>query len=53
MQIIFADISMSIDNATAVVAIEIENTVLLVFGLLLAIVFMAFFSTVIMKLMTK
>ena len=53
MQIIFADISMSIDNVTAVAAIEIENTVLLVFGLLFAIMFMAFFSTIIMKLMTK
>ncbi len=51
--ITIADISMSLDNVIAVAAIARDNTVLLVFGLLLAIMFMAFFATLIMKLMTK
>ena len=51
--ITIADVSMSIDNVFAVAAIAREDTSLLVFGLALAIVFMAFFATVIMKVMTK
>ena len=51
--ITIADVSMSIDNVFAVAAIAREDTGLLVFGLALAIVFMAFFATVIMKVMTK
>ena len=48
-----ADISMSLDNVVAVAAIAREDTVLLIFGLVLAIVLMAFFATMIMKVMTK
>jgi|TARA_B110000467_G_scaffold113356_1_gene103780 YjbE family integral membrane protein len=51
--ITIADISMSIDNVVAVAAIARENTSLLIFGLIVAIAFMAFFATMIMKLMTK
>ena len=51
--ITIADVSMSIDNVFAVAAIARENTSLLVFGLVLAIIFMAFFATIIMKVMTK
>lgn len=50
--ITIADVSMSIDNVIAVAAIARENTALLIFGLLLAIAFMAFFATMIMHLMT-
>ena len=48
-----ADISMSLDNVVAVAAIAREDTALLVFGLVLAIVLMAFFATIIMRVMTK
>lgn len=48
-----ADISMSIDNVLAVAAIAREDTALLVFGLALAIAFMAFCATLIMRLMTR
>ena len=48
-----ADISMSLDNVVAVAAIAREDTALLVFGLVLAIVLMAFFATFIMRVMTK
>ena len=48
-----ADISMSLDNVVAVAAIAREDTVLLIFGLVLAIFLMAFFATMIMKVMTK
>ena len=48
-----ADISMSLDNVVAVAAIAREDTALLIFGLLLAIVMMAFFATFIMRVMTK
>ena len=51
--IAFADVSMSIDNVVAVAAIARENTQLLVFGLALAIIFMAFFATIIMRIMTR
>ena len=51
--ITIADVSMSIDNVFAVAAIAREDTSLLVFGLALAILFMAFFATIIMKVMTK
>lgn len=51
--ITIADVSMSIDNVLAVAAIARDNTTMLVFGLALAIIFMAFFATVIMKIMTK
>ena len=48
-----ADISMSLDNVVAVAAIAREDTALLVFGLVLAIVLMAFFATIIMRVMTE
>ena len=51
--IAIADVSMSIDNVVAVAAIARENTALLVFGLALAIVFMACFATLIMRIMTR
>ena len=51
--ITIADVSMSIDNVIAVAAIAREDTYLLIFGLALSIVFMAFFATIIMGLMTK
>ena len=44
---------MSLDNVVAVAAIAREDTVLLIFGLVLAIFLMAFFATMIMKVMTK
>ena len=51
--IAIADFSMSIDNVVAVAAIARDNTTLLVFGLVLAIAFMAFFATMIMRLMNR
>jgi YjbE family integral membrane protein len=51
--ITIADFSMSIDNVVAVAAIARDNTTLLVFGLVLAIAFMAFFATMIMRLMNR
>ena len=51
--ILIADVSMSIDNIVAVAAIARENTTLLVFGLALAIIFMAFFASMIMRVMLK
>ena len=51
--ITIAEVSMSIDNVLAVAAIARDNTTMLIFGLLLAIAFMAFFATVIMKVMSK
>ena len=44
---------MSIDNIVAVAAIARDNTQLLVFGLALAIAFMAFFASIIMRIMLK
>ena len=51
--ILMADVSMSIDNIVAVAAIARDNTTLLVFGLGLAILMMAFFAQVIMRIMLK
>lgn len=51
--ILVADVSMSIDNIVAVAAIARDNTTLLVFGLGLAILMMAFFAQVIMRIMLK
>ena len=42
LTITIADISMSIDNVLAVAAIAREDRTLLIFGLVLAIIFMAF-----------
>jgi len=51
--ITIADVSMSIDNVVAVAAIARDDTQLLIFGLVVAIAFMAFFATMIMNVMTK
>lgn len=51
--ITIADVSMSIDNVLAVAAIARNDTSLLIFGLVLAIAFMAFFATLIMKVMSN
>ena len=51
--ITIADVSMSIDNVLAVAAIADGNEKMLVFGLALAILLMAFAATIIMKLLTK
>ena len=51
--ILLADVSMSIDNIVAVAAIARDNTQLLVFGLGLAILMMAFFANMIMRIMLK
>ena len=51
--ILLADISMSIDNVVAVAAIARDNTELLIFGLALAIAFMAFFASLIMRVMVR
>jgi YjbE family integral membrane protein len=51
--ITIADVSMSLDNVLAVAAIADGNTNLLIFGLALAILLMAFAATLIMKLLTR
>ena len=51
--ITLADVSMSIDNVLAVAAIADGDTRMLVFGLGLAILLMAFAATLIMKLLTR
>ena len=51
--ILVADVSMSIDNIVAVAAIARDNTELLIFGLALAIAFMAFFASMIMRVMVR
>lgn len=51
--ILVADVSMSIDNVVAVAAIARDNTMLLVFGLALAITFMALFASLIMRVMLR
>lgn len=53
VSITIADVSMSLDNVLAVAAIADGNTHMLVFGLGLAILLMAFAATLIMKLLTK
>jgi len=53
LTILVADISMSIDNIVAVAAIARDNTELLIFGLALAIAFMAFFASLIMRVMVR
>ena len=53
VSIMVADLSMSIDNVLAVAAIADGNTNMLVFGLGLAILLMAFAATLIMKILTR
>ena len=47
--IMLADVSMSLDNVVAVAAIARDDTKLLIFGLALAILIMALFASMIMK----
>ncbi|MEO0327461.1 MAG: YjbE family putative metal transport protein [Pseudomonadota bacterium] len=51
--ITLADVSMSIDNVLAVAAIADGDQTKLVIGLAIAIIAMAFFATLIMKLLTR
>ena len=51
--ITLADVSMSIDNVLAVAAIADGDSTKLVVGLAIAIIAMAFFATLIMKLLTR
>lgn len=53
LSITIADVSMSLDNVLAVAAIADGDTQMLVFGLGLAIILMAFAATMIMHLLTK
>jgi len=53
ISITIADVSMSLDNVLAVAAIADGDTNMLIFGLGLAIVLMAFAATLIMKLLTR
>ena len=53
ISITIADVSMSLDNVLAVAAIADGDKTMLVFGLALAIILMAFAATLIMKLLTK
>jgi len=53
ISITIADVSMSLDNVLAVAAIADGNTNMLVFGLGLAILLMAFAATLIMKVLTR
>ncbi len=53
VSITIADVSMSIDNVLAVAAIADGNERMLIFGLGLAIVLMAFAATMIMKLLAR
>jgi YjbE family integral membrane protein len=53
ISITIADVSMSLDNVLAVAAIADGDTTMLVVGLALAIILMAFAATMIMKLLTS
>ena len=53
LSITIADVSMSLDNVLAVASIADGNIHMLVFGLGLAILLMAFAATLIMKLLTR
>jgi YjbE family integral membrane protein len=53
ISITIADVSMSLDNVLAVAAIADGDTNMLIFGLGLAIVLMAFAATLIMKLLSR
>lgn len=53
VSITIADVSMSLDNVLAVAAIADGDRKILIFGLGLAILLMAFAATIIMKLLTK
>ncbi len=51
VQIVIADLSMSIDNVLAIAGVSREHPALLVFGLALSVAFMIFAATLIAKLL--
>ena len=53
IQIVIADLSMSIDNVLAIAGISREFPVLLIFGLALSVAFMIFAATMIAKLLQR
>jgi len=53
IQIVIADLSMSIDNVLAIAGVSRDYPALLVFGLVLSVAFMIFAATVIAKLLQK
>ena len=53
IQIVIADLSMSIDNVLAIAGVSRDNPVLLVFGLALSVAFMIFAATLIARLLTR
>lgn len=53
IQIVIADLSMSIDNVLAIAGISRDNPILLVFGLALSVAFMVFAATLIARLLTR
>jgi len=53
LQIVIADLTMSIDNVVAVAGIARNNSVILVIGLALSVAFMVFAATFIAKLLQK
>ena len=53
ISITIADVSMSLDNVLAVAAIADGDTTMLVFGLGLAIILMAFAATIVMQVLAK
>jgi len=53
IQIVIADLSMSIDNVLAIAGIARDKPILLVFGLALSVAFMIFAATVIAKLLKR
>ena len=53
MQIIIADVSMSLDNVLAVAGIARHEPVILVFGLALSVALMAFGATLIARLLER
>lgn len=53
LTICIADVSMSVDNILAVAAIAQDDRLLLVFGLALSIMLMAFFATAICRLLAR
>jgi YjbE family integral membrane protein len=53
MQIVVADVSMSLDNVLAVAGVAREHTWVLVVGLVLSVAFMGFSAAVIAKLLTR
>ncbi|NND90885.1 MAG: TerC family protein [Granulosicoccus sp.] len=53
IQIVIADLSMSIDNVLAIAGVSRDNPVLLIFGLALSVAFMIFAAAIIARLLTR